>query len=204
MDNSFTSQSPLSYPDWINTQGYYADQSQQAYFAYLNSWYNTNNKVYKDNKQSSTIRDQYVQLIKDLIYLFNKDELDLFLSDIDYNNDEDLIYVIPYLASKLKQITQIIVEKREEIKRAKLKDSMIGSNEGLEKILYEYLLKNFTNKPYSWTRVPISPLANQFPQLSSISQDFYIEIEELYDTNNYHDSDPSVLISEYSNMLNEM
>ena len=200
MDNSFITQSPLPYPEWINTQGYYADLSQQAYFAYLNSWYNTNNKVYKNKNKSSAIREQYVQLIKDLIYLFNKDELDLFLSDIDYNNDEDLIYVIPYLASKLKQITQIIVEKREEIKRSKLKDSMIGSNEGLEKILYEYLLKNFTNKPYSWTRVPISPLANQFPQLSSVSQDFYIEIEELYDTNNYHDSDPSVLISEYTNI----
>jgi hypothetical protein len=206
MANSFTSQSPLAYPDWVNTKGYYGDTSQEAYFAYLNSWYNTNNKVYSDNNNASLQRQQYIQLIKDLLFLFNKNELDLFLSDIDFNNDEDLIYIIPYLASKLKQITQIISEKREEIKKAKTKHSMIGSNEGLEKILYEYLLKNFTNKPYTWTRVPISPLAARFPQLSSVSSDFYIEIEELYDTNNYHDSDPSVSINEYidlNNILNK-
>jgi hypothetical protein len=206
MSNSFTSQSPLAYPDWIKTQGYYADITQDAYFAYLNSWYATNNKIYNEDNVAASTRQQYIQLIKDLLFLFNKNELDLFLSDIDFNNDEDLIYIIPYLASKLKQITQIISEKREDIKQAKTKHSMIGSNEGLEKILYEYLLKNFTNKPYSWTRVPISPLANQFPQLSSISKDFYIEIEELYDTNSYHDSDPSVPITEYldiNNLLNK-
>jgi hypothetical protein len=197
MANTFTSQSPLSYPDWINSQGYNSDISQEAYFAYLNAWYNTNNKIYDEDNTALLQRQQYIQLIKDLLFLFNKDELNLFLSDIDFNNDEDLIYIIPYLASKLKQITQIISEKREEIKKAKTKHSLIGSTEGLQKILYEYLLKNFTNKPYSWTRVPISPLANRFPQLSSVSSDFYIEIEELYDTNNYHDSDPSVPINEY-------
>jgi hypothetical protein len=201
MANTFTSQSPLAYPDWIKTQGYNSDISQEAYFAYLNFWYNANNKIIDENNADATPqRQQYIQLIKDLLFLFNKNELDLFLSDIDFNNDEDLIYIIPYLANKLKQITQIISEKREEIKRAKTKHSLIGSSEGLEKILYEYVLKNFTSKPYSWTRVPISPLANRFPQLSSINSDFYIEIEELYDTNNYHDSDPSVPISKYLNI----
>lgn len=202
MDNIIKSQTPLSYPDWIKIQGQYADISQEAYFAYLNSWYNTNNKVYKEDKEAKSTRDQYIQLIKDLLYLFNKDELDLFLSDIDFNNDEDLMYIIPYLSSKLKQITQIISEKREDIKKSKTKQSMIGSNQGLEKILYQHILKNFTNKPYSWTRVPISPLANRFPQLSSVSDDFYIEIEELYDTNNYHDSDPTVPVSEYMDIDN--
>jgi len=197
MDNSFTSQSPLSYPDWIKSKGYYADITQDAYLAYLNSWYNTNDKIYKSDNEALLKRQQYIQLIKDLLFLFNKNELDLFLSDIDFDNDEDLMYVIPYLANKLKQISQIISEKREEIKKTKTKQGLIGSQEGLEKILYEYILKNFTSKPYSWTRVPISPLANQFPQLSSVSKDFYIEIEELYDTNGYHDSDPDVPLSQY-------
>jgi hypothetical protein len=197
MDNTFTNKSPLSYPNWINTKGYNGDISQQAYFAYLNSWYNANNRIDNTNNANNIKRQQYIQLIKDLLYLFNKDELDLFLSDIDFNNDEDLIYIIPYLANKLKQISQLLSEKREELKKVKIKDQLIGSQDGLEKILYEYILKNFTNKPYTWTRVPISPLANRFPQLSSIGNDFYIEIEELYDTNNYHDSDPSVPITEY-------
>jgi hypothetical protein len=188
---------PLSYPEWVDREGFYADLSQKSYLAYLNDWYRVNKRIYNDDNKAESTRQQYIQLIKDLLYLFNKEELDLFLSDVNFNNDEDLVYIIPYLANKLKQISQIISEKREEIKRTKLKDSFIGSQEGLESILYEYVLKNFTNKPYSWTRVPISSLVNKFPQLSSVSGDFYIEVEELYDTNNYHDSDPSVPINEY-------
>jgi len=191
---------PLSYPDWVKNEGFYADLSQKSYLAYLNNWYRLNKRIYNDDNKTKSTREQYIQLIKDLLYLFDKKELDLFLSDVDFNNDEDLIYIIPYLANKLKQISQILSEKREEIKKAKFKDSFIGSQKGLENILYEYVLKNFTNKPYSWTRVPISSLSNQFPQLSSVNNDFYIEIEELYDTNSYYDSDPSVSINEYLNL----
>ena len=195
MSTLLNTTSPLSYQDWSNQQGAYADLSQQNYLNYLNSWYSFNNKL-KSSAIPST-REQYIQLVKDLIFLFNSDERDQFLSQIDYDNNEDLIYVIPYLAHKLKEITQVISQKREEIKKAKTKHTLIGSNIGLESILYQYVLSNFTNKQYSYTRIPVSPLANYYPQLSSVNSDFFVEIEELYDSNNYFDSDPSIPISEY-------
>ena len=117
MDNSFTSQSPLAYPDWMKSKGYYADITQDAYLAYLNSWYNTNDKVYKSDNSALLKRQQYIQLIKDLLFLFNKNELDLFLSDIDFDNDEDLMYVIPYLASKLKQISQMSINNNDYVSK---------------------------------------------------------------------------------------
>ena len=40
-------------------------------------------------------------------------------------------------------------------------------------------------------------LKYNFPSLSAVGENFFIEIEELYDTNNYLDSDPDVNISEY-------
>jgi hypothetical protein len=197
MNNSFTSQKPLSYENWLNTIGYNGDISQDAYFVYLTSWYNLNKKIYLSGNVEENTKEQYIQLIKDLTFLFSDEEKNLFLTDINFDNEEDLIYVIPYIANKLKQISQIISQKREELKKTKVKDQLIGSEQGLEKILYEYILKNFTNKPYHWTKIPMSSLTNQFPQLSSISEDFFIEIEELYDTNSYYDSDPTVNISEY-------
>lgn len=201
MNNILNTKMPLSQEEWLKSIGYYSDRSQEAYLAYLNSWYNENNKFYHNDDGLVKTRENYIQLIKDLIKLLNtNEEQDLFLSDIDYNNNEDLIYVIPYLASKLKQISQVLSEKREELKKSKLKNQMIGSNQSVEKILYEYILKNFTTKPYSWTRIPISSLQNHFPALSTINEDFYIELEELYDTNHYHDSDPTVNISEYVNL----
>lgn len=189
--------SPLSYQEWSNDQGVFGDTSQTKYLAYLNSWYQTNNKRMLASNVDANIKSQYIQLIQDLTFLFNSDERDLFLSQIDFNNKDDLIYVIPYLANKLKQITQLLNEKREALKQSKTKHSLIGSVKGLEDVLYDYILNNFTKKPYSYTNVPLSPLANFFPELSSLNGNFFIEIEELYDKGSYHDSDPSVPINDY-------
>jgi hypothetical protein len=166
----------LSYQDWSKKLGIYSDNSQVKYLEYLTDWYRNYSLDKNSSNNFQIIKEQYIQLIKDLNFLFNSDERDLFLSDIDYNNPDDLIYIIPYLAHKLKEITQIISGKREELKNSKFKHGMIGSNLGLEKILYQYVLKNFTKKDYSYTRVPISPLTSFFPELSSISNDIYIEV----------------------------
>jgi hypothetical protein len=190
----------LSYPEWVKSLSLYSDISQKNYLLYLNEWYNRYNVVQQNDDTIKSIKDQYVQLAKDLNFLFNSDERDLFLSEIDYTNTDDLIYIIPYLAQKLKEITQILSAKREELKNSKFKHGMIGSNQGLEKILYEYVLRNFTKKDYSFTKVPISPLTSFFPELSTISDSFYIEVEELYDTEQYHDSDPTLDISNYQNV----
>ena len=201
MNNSQITKKPLSYNEWVDTLGYNnKNTSQEQYFNYLNSWYLKHKNLYSISSDENDIKkkESYIQLIKDLLHLFNEDEKkNLFLTDIDFNNDEDLIYIIPYLAKKLKQISQLIAQKREEVKKTKSKNELIGTQEGFERIIYEHILKNFTNKPYQWTRIPISPLSNQFPQLSSINEDFYIEIEELYDTNDYYDSDSTVSIESY-------
>lgn len=197
MDKKLSNKDPLNYIDWSNQLQGNVDRSQEAYFAYLIGWYNLNSKLYPLEENKEEIKPQYVQLVKDLIFLLDDKEKDMFLSQIDYNNNEDLIYIIPYLARKLKQISQVIVQKREELKKNKIKNQIKGSVSGVEKILYQYILKNFTNKDYSWTKIPIPEIASTFPQLSSINNDFYIEIEELYDTNNYYDSDSTVDIDEY-------
>ena len=204
MSTSLNTKTPLSYQDWSNVQGNFVDISQKNYLGYLTSWYNTNNVSAFNTTVKKTKKEQYIQLIKDLTFLFNADERDLFLSQVDYTKDEDLIYIIPYLAQKLKEITQVLSSKREELKNSKIKDTLIGSNIGLERILYEYLLKNFTKKDYSYTKVPISPLANFYPQLSSINKDFFIEIEDLYDKTNYYDSDPTIDINQYLNIADLM
>lgn len=190
----------LSYKDWANSQEQFVDPTHKKYLEYLNSWYDTNSRSNVLGDKISNKKQQYVQLVKDLMFLFNTDERNTFLSDVDYSKDEDLIYIIPYLAFKLKEISQILCSKREEIKKSKLKHSLAGSTEALERVLYEYILKNYTQKEYSYTRVPVSPLLSFFPELSSINSDFFVEVEELYDKNNYFDSDPSIPISNYLNI----
>ena len=194
---SLATNSPLSFGDWLQYQSALNPESQEsAYFDYVQSWYSQQKS--KTETAQTTLKQQYVQLVKDLSFLFaNTESNNTFLKNIDYNNEEDLIYAIPFFAKKLRQIAVVLQNKRENVKRAKLKYNLIGSNDGFEKLMYEYLLKGFTNTENSITQVPTSPLIQYFPDLSAVKDNFFIELEELYDNNSYFDSDPSVSISKY-------
>jgi len=186
--------SPLTYPSWLKYQkNIKPDSAQLLYADYIKEWY----KVNEDFKKSDSIKDNYIQLLKDLSFLFGKNEKDLFLSELDYANDEELIFSIPFFVKKLKEICKVLSYKRESLKNAKLKYNLVGSNNGLEKLLYEYILKGFTVDENYITQIPISSLSEFFPALSSVNGNFFVELEELHDSQSYHDSDPSVPINEY-------
>ena len=194
---SLSTQTPLAFTEWVRYQNAITPETeQQSYLNYVESWYafqNSSKGVTQD-----LVKQQYVQLAKDLSYLFsNSESSNPFLQNIDYNDPESLIYAIPFFAQKLRQIAVVLQNKRETVKRAKLKYNLIGSDEGLEKLLYEYVLRGFTITENSITQVPASPLINYFPDLSAVKDNFYIELEELHDTNSYFDSDPSVPVQNY-------
>jgi hypothetical protein len=187
--------SPLPFSEWMKHQeGIKPDTEQLLYTDYLHSWY-----VYQSKAVTTeaTIKQNYITLLKELSFLIDSNDSNLFLSQIDFANDEDIILAIPYFVQKLKEICKSIAQKREIVKNTKLKYNLIGSNEGLESILYEYILKGFTHGSDNISTVPISNISQFFPQLSSVNSNFYIEVEELHDPNVYHDSDPSVPISSY-------
>lgn len=192
-------QTPYNYKVWFSLQDQQlANDPQTLYMEYLKNWYFINNKTIVDPKEK--IKSEYIQLIKDLSFLFNKEEKDKFLQTIDYNNQEELIYAIPLFAKKLKEIARVLNAKRTSIKNSKLKYNLIGSNDGIETLFYEYLLRSFTVADNAITQIPTSVLKYEFPSLSAVKDDFFIEIEELYDTNTYHDSDPDVDVNEYLNI----
>jgi hypothetical protein len=194
--NKTNNSSPLDYNQWVSINSNISpDDYEKEYILYLKDWYFK--KSISKSEFSKKLRDDYVKLLKDLSYLFTSDEIDLFISQLDYNNDEEIIFAIPFFAKKLKQIALIYSRKREALKQAKLKYNLIGSNYGIEKILYDYILKGFTKSETNLIRVPSYEIYNNFPELSSIKNDFFIEVEELHDKNTYFDSDPSVNISNY-------
>lgn len=190
---------PYSYKEWLALQsGNLNEDLQTLYVKYLKNWYFINNT--KAVKDKDIAKQEYLQLVKDISYLFNREERDRFLKDINYENPEELIYAIPYFAKKLKEIAKVLNAKRNSVKKAKLKYNLVGSNDGLNSLLYEYILKGFTQTQNSITQIPASRIKNLFPSLSTIKNDFFIEIEELYDTNTYYDSDPTVSIENYTNI----
>ena len=186
---------PLALAEWSKRYPLFSTQDTKAgYMAYLRAWYKQ-----QPTSEQNTIDEfqlKYVQLLQELSYLFSPEESNLFLSDIDWTNEEDIVLVIPIFARKLKEISQVLVNKRESIKQAKQKYSIAGTNDGVETLLYQYILNGFTQRNQI-TQIPYSPLRGQLPALSSIGGDFRVEIEELYDTQTYFDSDPALPVSAY-------
>lgn len=196
-----TTNTPYTFKEWANRQSIdVSDESYPSYLDYLKDWYKKRNLISSENKQS--LKDEYIQLLKDLSFLFGSSEKNRFLNNIDYANEEEIIYSIPFFAKKLKEISKVLKNKRESIKNAKIKYNMIGSNEGLETLLYDYILRSFTKKEGNITQIPTSELTNFLPELSSVKDAFHIEIEELHDPNYYHDSDPSLDITNYVDIEN--
>ena len=196
MSNLIDDIKPFNFNEWLNFQKNILPENQESlYLNYLKNWL-LENKQKKEISQK-TFKDEYIQLLKDLSFLFGVSEFDNFLTDFDNATDEDLIHTIPFFAKKLKQIAIILSKKRESVKQAKLKYNLIGSNDGLEKILYEYILKSFTKKENNITQVPLSKFSNLFPDLSSTKKTFFIEIEELHDKKTYLGLDEKQNIENY-------
>ena len=185
--NSLNRISPLSYQEWLSINiGIIPSQAEQQYNQYLFEYYNTKNSALADN--SANIRQDYIALLKRMNVIF-KDDLEFNrIANIDFDNETDLKLSIPYFARKLKEIALYYISKRETLKKTKLKYNLVGSSEAVDKILYEYLLQAFTKKEHS-VGVQNKQLFNSIPELSAITNDFYIKVEELYDTTNYFDKD---------------
>jgi len=193
------STTPHSFKKWAYEQNIdVSDDNYPNYLEYLKTWYQNRKVLSSENK--NLLKLEYIQLLKDLSFLFNDVEKNKFLKNIDYTNDEEIIYNIPFFAKKIKEIAKVLMNKRESVKNAKIKYNMVGSNQGVESILYDYVLRSFTKKEGNVTQIPTSIFHSLIPALSSIKDDFYIEIEELHDPSVYHDSDPSVNISSYQNV----
>jgi hypothetical protein len=183
---------PLSYSEWLAKNGLSATQDYYEYSKYLREWYNSK-KI-----PTSNIRKEYVQLLREINYVFGDEKRDRFLSQINFNSREDLINSLPYFTTKIKELAKSFNEKREALKNSKLKYNLTSSNKGIEKLLYEYVLRSFTSKN-KIAPVPYKELTGLVPELKDVNSLFYIEIEELYDKSNYFDQSPSSNVENYVN-----
>lgn len=192
LDTFLNTDKPYSYNEWLqHNSGVVFEESADLYNQYITKWYK--NSATTSNQTIDNIKQEYINLLKELTYFFNEEEKNLFLKDINFNNDIEIIYAIPFFVKKLKEIALTISKKRESLKKTKQKYTSIGSTESIENILYEYILNAHTQSSTT-TQIAISSLGSTFPELSAVQDNFSIEIEEIYDTGVYADEDPSINI----------
>lgn len=171
---------PLNYHDWLkNNVAVIPDNAEQQYQKYLLSWYSSKNQQSTINADS--LKADYISLLKRVSVLFQNDpEFERF-TKINFDSETDLRIAIPFYAKKIKEIALYFASKRNDIKKSKIQYNLIGSSNGLEKLLTDNILKAFTKNSAHISKQEVFSVV---PELSSISTDFSIEIEELYDMSN--------------------
>jgi len=171
------------------------------YNAYLKGWY-TNRDV-ANVVSINYVKDYYKTFLKTLgVTARTASEKELF-ENVEIEDSVSLQSVIVGYARRLKDIAVYIANKRNSVYYSKLKNNLTGTSTSLERLFYNYILTAFTRKitpdgiitSFIITKPDI---LESLPYLSTISSIFNIQIEEVYDTSNYFDRDPSVPISNYA------
>jgi hypothetical protein len=190
---------PFTFQEWYTRNtGIIPSQEAKQYEEYLKNWYGSR---YTPVTVATDLKTDYVNFLKELTLILNKEDKTNWLVDLNWDDPLEVEQSIPFFCKKLKEIAIYFVNKRDALRKTKLKYSMSGANQALEKLLYEYLLQAFTKRDYV-LNVPDQEIFTQFPYLSNVKDGFQIEIQELYDNQNYMDKDPSLSASYYFDTTN--
>src|SRR5690606_9576867 len=145
------------------------------------SWYEQSG----NSNSKELLKQHYKDLLKKLSVVFRNDEEFRKISTLNLDDDKQLKLALPYYVKKIKEIALYYKDKRESIKRAKLKYNMVGSFNAVEKTFYEHILKASSKQDYT-LNIPSQESWNMFPELSSVDKGFSIKIEEIYDDTVYY------------------
>lgn len=203
LSNPQDTSAPYSFQDWkIRNANIPPGELYTLYTAYLKDWY-----IRRDVSSVVSVnfvKEYYKIFLKTLGLAPRNEEESILFNNVDFNNDLSLQSAIVGYARRLKDIAVYLANKRNDVYYSKLKNNLVGTELSLERLFYSYLLNAFTRKLtpdglITTSFVITSPeILTSLPYLNSIAETFNIEIEEIYDTNNYFDRDPSVPITTYT------
>lgn len=186
---------PFSYQDWVSVhQGIIPGQEYLQYNEYLVNWFRSKELVNTD--ENAQLRLRYLLLLRQLQLFFTQEETENWYNKVDLNNDKELLLAIPYFAKKLKEIALYYIQLRKNIKEARLKYNQVGSGISVLEQLQKIVLSIYSQKSNNNTAIPYQIWKN-VPALSSLKDSFNIELEELYDSQNYFDLSPNMAVSAY-------
>lgn len=191
---------PYSFQEWkVRHNNIDANAQVEQYNTYLKNWYKVN--AARTSTNTTYVKRLYVNFLKQLGLSTRTEEEQQFFNTINYDSDSELQTAITYYARRLKDVSRYLAERRDHVGYSKLKYNLQGTSGYLERLFYNYILSVYTSRADSSNTGLIITNGNlipYLPSLDSISGTFKIEIEELYDTHNYFDRDPSVDISTYT------
>lgn len=191
---------PYSYSEWFKRNvGIIPEQARAQYEKYLLDWYR--DREDQNIAVAAKLKEDYIALARQISAVFGTTVDASWLIDVDFADELDVQNAIPLYAKKLKELAIYLVNKREAVKRAKLKYNLVGTGQALERVFYEYLLKAFTQRRFPGneyiTAAPALSTLSMLPELSAVAGTFQIRIDEIYDDTAYFDKDPRQAVTSY-------
>lgn len=198
---------PYSYQDWkIRNPNVFVGDAITVYNNYLKNWYAT--KAISGTAATKFITESYKNFLKSLGFSPRTEQEKNFFENVNIDNNLSLQSVISGYAKKLKDISVYIASRRNLVAYSKLKNNLTGTSVSLERLFYFYILNSFTRKNTPDGTILINfinpDIITSIPILENITDTFKIEIEELYDTSNYLDKDPTVDVTTYTTVLSSI
>jgi len=182
---------PYSYQDWIIRNSSVSPVDPYAqYNAYVQSWYI--NHALANSTAINAVQNYYKAFLQSLgVTARNNDEKQLF-NNVNFDDPLSVQSVITGYARRLKDIAIYLANTRNHLTYTKLKYNLTGTALSLERLFYNFLLTSFTRKTTPdgliTSLVVTDPNILQYlPYLVTVAPKFNVQIQELYDTNEYYD-----------------
>lgn len=146
---------PYTLLEWIektsNTAGS-ADNFVDQYNIYVRSWRESSNNTASQNDVS--IKDTYIRFLKEITIKYTTAEEKRYLNNIDFNDDNEADAAIPFFTRRIREIVETIYRGRQQSKFQKIKHSMRGSATGVEKSIFDMLIKYVSGETIINTLLP--------------------------------------------------
>ena len=180
-------ESPFTFKQWLyRSHSIKKGFEYEEYNNYLARW---NKLKTSQSTIAEKIKADYITFIKSLSLFFDEDMRRKFNNEFELDNLLNLEQIIPYCAEKLRDIMVYYQNKREAIKRAKLKYNLVGTETAVERLLHDYILRAFT-KHGKYIKINDHKLYDAIPDLYTVNNSLEIKIDELYDDTAYMDKNP--------------
>lgn len=141
---------------------------------YLKEWTIKNGLMIEDS--DNVIKTNYLKLLQEITLNYFTIEEKRFVSNVDFDDEFDLDIIIPFYSRKIVEICDFYAKKREYVKFTTLKNSFKGTDNSINRCVYEAITDHL--------------FVDDSRVFSVISENFDIEVEELYDLyQNYFDND---------------
>lgn len=184
LDDKFDTVKPFSFIEFLN---YTKSLNRQLvefddYQVYLKKWNEVTTIKYND--LPAIVRQEFISFLKTIALNYTTSEEKRFLSNIDYQNRDDLEVAAPFFSAKIKEVCLYFAEKRDSYNI----DLELARNKGSVAGLTSYIKTQVLEIIYAGVEGPPSIIN---APLTSVNTQLQVEVEEGYDIyNNYFDLDP--------------